>query len=73
MSAFRPCWRDRLRPVKDNGAHNIGFMRAYRWALPQVQHAVIAGVLVRGDVNDDVPFEGDKRRGSRADSYIELL
>jgi hypothetical protein len=71
LSAFRPCWRNRLRPVEDNGAHNIGFVRAYRWALPQV-HAVIAGELVQDDVNDDVPFEDGERCRSRADSYVDL-
>jgi hypothetical protein len=71
LSAFRPCWSNRLCPIEDNGAHNIGFMRANRWALPQV-HAVITGVLDRDDVDDDVPFEDGERCRSRSDSYIDL-
>jgi len=47
-------------------------MQANRWALSQV-HAVIAGVLVRDDVDGGVPFEDGERCGSStADSYVDL-
>jgi len=46
-------------------------MRAYRWALPQV-HAIIAGILIRNDVDGGVPFEDGKRYGNRPDSYVDL-
>ena len=71
VSAFRPCWRNRLRPVEDKGAHNTGFMRAYRWAFPQV-HAIIMGILIRNDVDGGVPFEDGERYGNIPDSYVDL-
>jgi len=65
VGLFRPCWWNRLRPVEDKGAHNTGFMRAHRRALPQV-HAIIAGILIQNDVDGGVPFEDGKRYRNRA-------
>ncbi len=56
LSVFRPCWGDRFRPVKDDGAHNTSVVGANRWTLPQV-YTIITSVLVRNAVGDGVPFE----------------
>ena len=72
LSAFRPCWGDRLRPVKDDGAHNTDVVGANRWTLPRV-YTIIMSILVRNDVGDGVPFEDGEERGSSTDSHVGLL
>jgi len=69
LSAFRPCWGDRFRPVKDDGAHNTGVVGANRWTLPRV-YTIIVSVLVRNAVGDGVPFEDGEERGSSTDSHV---
>ena len=71
LSAFRPCWESRLRPVEDEGAHDTCIVGANRWTLPQV-HTIIVSVHVRNAVGEGVPFEDGERYGDRTDSYVDL-
>ena len=69
LSAFRPCWGNRLRPVEDDGAHNTCVVGANRWTLPRV-YTIIASVLGWNAVGDGVPFEDGEERGSSTDSHV---